>query len=302
VTRFHPKRDLHVSFAVITSGLVKHALSKSTTMNRHPTSPGAITKSLWRNRELIKASLLREVSARYKGSIFGILWSFLIPLCMLTIYTFVFSEVFKARWQSNTSRAEFALVLFVGLIVFNFFSECISRAPTLILSNPNYVKKIIFPLEILPCVALGSSLFHAGISLIVWLGAYAILVGVPPVTAIFLPLVLFPFILLILGLSWLLASLGVYVRDVGQAIGIVVSALMFMSPIFYPTSSIPADYQFLLYINPVTLVVEQARDILYWGKYPDFLMLGQYSVASFFVASFGFFWFQKTREGFADVL
>jgi len=282
---------------------MKRALSElSTTMKRHPTSPGAITQSLWRNRELIKASLMREVSARYKGSIFGILWSFLIPLCMLTIYTFVFSEVFKARWQSNTSRAEFALVLFVGLIVFNFFSECISRAPTLILSNPNYVKKIIFPLEILPCVALGSSLFHAVVSLIVWFCAYAILVGVPHVTAVFLPLVLFPFIFLILGLSWLLASLGVYVRDVGQAIGIFVSALMFMSPIFYPISSIPADYQFLLYLNPVTAVVEQSRDVLYWGRYPDFFLLGRYSVASFFVASLGFVWFQKTREGFADVL
>ena len=262
----------------------------------------AIPRSIWSNREILKASISREVAARYKGSVFGIFWSFLIPLFMLTIYTFVFSEVFKARWQNGASRTEFALVLFVGLIVFNFFSECVSRAPTLILSNPNYVKKIIFPLEILPCIALGTSLFHAIVSLTVWIAAYVILVGLPHPTALYLPLVLLPFIFFILGLSWSLAALGVYIRDVTQAIGIIVSAMMFMSPVFYPVSAIPSDYQFMLYLNPITLAVEQARDVLYWGKLPDFSLLLKHVAFSSLVTCLGFAWFQKTREGFADVL
>lgn len=196
--------------------------------------------TLWRNRELIHASAKREVVGRYRGSILGLFWSFFNPLLMLVVYTFVFSEIFKARWGGGgDSKTEFALVLFAGLIVFNLFAECANRAPGLILSNPNYVKKIVFPLEILPFVGLLAALYHALISLIVWLVAYVVLYGVPHITVLYLPLVIGPFCLFIMGFTWLLASLGVYLRDVSQFIGVLTSVLMFISPIFYPATVLP---------------------------------------------------------------
>ena len=168
----------------------------------------------------------------------GILWSFFNPVLMLIVYTFVFSIVFKARWIGGTdSKTEFALVLFAGLMMYNLFAECINRAPGLVLGNVNYVKKVVFPLEILPIVAIGSATFHLIISLFVWLCFYLIFIGVPPSTIGLLPVLLFPFFLMILGLTWLLASLGVYLRDVTQIIGILTTALLFLSPIFYPISA-----------------------------------------------------------------
>lgn len=272
-------------------------------MQRFSASPREMISALWRNRELIKVSAKREVLGRYRGSVLGILWSFFNPLFMLSVYTFVFSEILKARWSvGSDSKTEFALILFAGLIIFNFFSECISRAPSLILSNVSYVKKVMFPLEILPAVTLFSALFHALISLCVWLLAYLVFFDEPPVTALYLPLIFLPFMLFILGLSWMLASLGVYLRDVSQFIGIITTALMFLSPIFYPATALPEAYRHLLYYNPLTPVIEQTRDVLFWGRSPDFSMLGVYWLISVTIACMGFAWFQKTRKGFADVL
>jgi lipopolysaccharide transport system permease protein len=272
-------------------------------MRQFSASPVEMFASLWRNRGLIKASANREVLGRYRGSVMGILWSFFNPLFMLSVYTFVFSSVFKARWNSGSdSKTEFALVLFAGLIIFNLFAECINRAPGLILSNVNYVKKVVFPLEILPWVAISSALFHGTISLLVWLAAYAVFFGNPHATALYLPLVILPFVLLIMGLTWALASLGVYLRDVSQFIGITTTSMMFLSPIFYPASALPENYRFLLYLNPLTPVIEQTRDVLFWGKTPDFEMIGVYMLVAIIIAWLGFAWFQKTRKGFADVL
>jgi len=266
-------------------------------------APQEILASLWRNRELIMASVKREVVGRYRGSFMGLLWSFFNPLFMLFVYTFVFSVVFKARWNTESaSKTEFALVLFAGLIIFNLFADCINRAPMLILSNVNYVKKVVFPLEILPWIALGSSLFHSVISLGVWLVAYLAFFGLPPVTIVFLPLILAPFLLFICGLSWALASLGVYLRDVSQFIGILTTILMFLSPIFYPVTALPEQYRHILFLNPLTFIIEQARDALYWGKTPNFSMLGLYLLVAAGIAWLGFAFFQKTRKGFADVL
>ena len=267
------------------------------------TSPYEMVASLWRNRVLVKASVNREVLGRYRGSLMGLLWSFLNPLFMLAVYTFVFGGVFKARWGSNSdSNTEFALVLFAGLVMYNLFSECIIRAPGLILSNVNYVKKVVFPLEILPFVSLLSALFHWLISLGVWLLVYGLFYGVPHASVLYLPLIVLPFVMFIMGLSWALASLGVYLRDVSQIIGVIITALMFMSPIFYPASALPEDYRYLLYLNPLTPVVELTRDVLFWGKTPAFVLLGVYCLASATIAWLGFAWFQKTRKGFADVL
>lgn len=272
-------------------------------MQNFSASPRAMITSLWRNRELIKASVKREVLGRYRGSVMGLFWSFFNPVFMLAIYTFVFSEVLKARWGTgNGSKAEFALLLFAGLIVFNLFSECISRSPSLILSNVNYVKKVVFPLEILPFVGLLSSLFHSVVSLGVWMLAYLFLFGIPHVAALYLPLLLLPLMFLIMGLSWGLASLGVYLRDVTQFIGIITTMLLFLSPVFYPAAALPEAYQYLLYLNPLTPVIEMIRAALYFGVSPDLNLLAIYLAVSFFVAWVGFAWFQKTRKGFADVL
>lgn len=274
-------------------------------MQNFSASPREMFASFWRNRSLIYALSKREVVGRYRGSYFGIIWSFINPLLMLIVYTFVFGMIFKARWNPNSdSKTEFALVLFAGLLVFNLFSECITKAPTLILSNVNYVKKVIFPLEILPLVTLNSALFHGAISLVVWLIGYTAFFGLPHLTIFYLPLIVLPFCLMVLGFSWMLASLGVYLRDIGQLIGIAVTAMMFLSPIFYPIDSLPDKYRFLLMMNPLTIPVEKFRDFLFWGISPDvnLKLIIIYWLAALVVVSFGFFWFQKTRKGFADVL
>lgn len=222
---------------------------------------------------------------------------------MLSVYTFVFSVVFKARWNSDVdSPTEFALVLFIGLLVFNVFAECINRAPSLVLSNINYVKKVVFPLEILPWVSLGSALFHFAVSFAVWLFAFVLLVGLPHWTILLTPFILMPFALFVLGLSWGLASLGVYLRDVGQIIGMGVQVLMFMTPIFYPVSALPERFRWIVYVNPLTPAIEMMRDVMYWGRVPDLSLWLVGYLISVAVAFLGFAWFQKTRKGFADVL
>lgn len=261
---------------------------------------------LWARRGLVAQLVRREVVGRYRGSFLGLLWSFVTPVLMLAVYTFVFSLVFKARWtpgaDDSHDQYEFALVLFAGLIVFNLFAECISRAPGLILSNVNYVKKVIFPLEILPVVSMGSALFHAAISLAVLL-AFLLLLGKSlPATLLLLPLILLPLLLLTLGLSWLLASVGVFIRDVSQFVGMLVTVLMFMSPIFYPASALPEEVREWLFLNPLTFVIEQTRDVLIWGRAPDWRNLALYYGAAIATAWGGLWWFQKTRKGFADVL
>lgn len=233
----------------------------------------------------------------------GILWSLFNPVFMLTVYTFMFSVVFKARWNGGEgSRTEFALVLFAGLIVFNIFGECLNRAPNCILGNANYVKKVLFPLEILPCVSLGAALFHALISIGVWLLAYVFLFGVPHASVVLMPLVLLPLLLFTLGITWALAALGVYLRDVAQVVGLITTALMFLSPVFYPVSALPEPYRVLMQFNPLTPAIEQARTVLFWGEWPDMTMLGLYLLGGMVTAWLGFAWFQKTRKGFADVL
>jgi lipopolysaccharide transport system permease protein len=272
-------------------------------MQRFSSSPRELTASLWRNRRLVKALIQREVVGRYRGSIMGILWSFFNPVFMLVVYTFVFSVVFKSRWSGGSdSKTEFALVLFAGLIVFNLFAECVNRAPGLILANVNYVKKVVFPLEILPWVALGAVGFHALVSLSVWLIAYLIFFGVPHITVLLFPLVVLPLLLFVMGLTWALASLGVYLRDVSQFIGIFTTVVMFLSPIFYPTSSVPEKYRHWLLLNPLSPAIEQARDVLFWGRIPDMTLLGIYLTVAALFAWAGFAWFQKTRKGFSDVL
>ncbi len=272
-------------------------------MKNFHANPKELTASFWRNRALIRSMVHREVAGRYKGSMLGIFWSLVTPIFMLTVYTFVFSIVFKARWNTGSeSQTEFALILFAGLLVFNLFGECISRAPGLILSNVNYVKKVVFPLEILPWVSMGSAIFHFTVSFIVWLIAYSLLIGAPHWTVIFTPLIIAPFALFVMGLSWFLASLGVYLRDVGQLIGIIIQVTMFLTPIFYPIAALPIKLQPLLKLNPLTTPIEMMRDAMYWGNAPSISSWLIGSLVSTAVAAAGFAWFQKTRKGFSDVI
>jgi lipopolysaccharide transport system permease protein len=266
--------------------------------------PREMAASLWRNRGLIVALDTREVIGRYRGSVMGIAWSFFNPLLMLAIYTFVFSVVFKARWGvgGEESKTDFAILLFVGMIVHGLFAECINRAPALILSNVNYVKKVVFPLEILPWVAFGSALFHTAISVGVLLLAQLILSHQIPWTAILFPFVLLPLVLIAMGFAWFLAAFGVFVRDVGQVTGMFTTVLLFLSPVFYPLSNLPVKYQGWLQLNPLAFIIEEGRKVLVFGQLPSMGHWGVMMAAAVLVAWAGFAWFQKTRKGFADVL
>lgn len=270
----------------------------------HPASFVEMFGAFLRHRRLIIRMTKRDVIGRYRGSIMGMAWSFLNPLIMLAIYTFVFSVVFNARWgtDSSTSKTDFAILLFVGMLVHGFFAECANRSPSLILENVNYVKKVIFPLEILPWVALGSSLFHAAISLFVLLLAQLVLNHSMPWTVIIFPLLLLPLLLATLGFSWFLAATGVYVRDVGQITTVFTTALLFLSGVFYPITSLPEQYQRWVRLNPLAYLIEESRNVLILGRMPNFLELLLYMLVSLVVAWLGFAWFQRTRKGFSDVV
>lgn len=276
-------------------------------MNPHaaqPTSLPALARSFWHNRQLIAQMTRREVVGRYRGSILGLTWSFFNPVFMLTVYTFVFSVVFKSRWGvgGDESKTQFAVVLFVGMIVHGLFAEVLNRAPSLILSNVNYVKKVVFPIEILPIVAMGAALFHSLISLSVLLAAFILFNGYLHWTVVFTPLVLLPLVILTLGFAWMLASLGVFLRDVGQTVGIITTVMMFLSPVFYPITALPENLRPWVMANPLAFIIEQTREVLVWGHLPNWIGLGTYTLAAAVVTWAGYFWFQKTRKGFADVL
>lgn len=241
---------------------------------------------------------------RYRGSILGLAWSFLTPLLMLGVYTFVFAVVFEARWGITESprKSEYAMFMFVGLIVHGIFAECVNRSPTLIVSNTNYVKKMIFPLQILPVVTVCVALIHAVISVAVLLLAKMALGMMPSWHLLLLPLVVLPLVLFTLGLSWFLAAVGVFIRDIGQMTTLITAVLLFLSPVFYPVSAISGPQRILLYVNPLTYVIEQARDVVLLGRVPDWRITCIGIVIGALTAMVGYWWFQKTRKGFADVV
>jgi lipopolysaccharide transport system permease protein len=259
---------------------------------------------LIRHRDLVWQMTKRDVIGRYRGSLLGVLWSFFHPLLMLAVYTLVFSGVFKARWGTSPEEttADFAVVLFAGMLVHNLFAECVNRAPTLVVSNPNFVKRVVFPLEVLPWVTMGSALFHTGAGLAALLGV--LLLGTLPLepTVLLFPIVLAPFVVLTMGLVWFLAATGVFLRDLSQTIGVATTVLLFLSPVFYASSAIGEPYRTLLRFNPLTFIIEQSREVLIWGRSPHWLGLLAYAGLGLSVAGLGFAWFQKTRRGFADVL
>jgi len=282
-------------------------MTHATIINPHAVQPAslmALLQSLLRNRQLIMQMTRSEVIGRYKGSVMGLAWSFFNPVFMLAVYTFVYSIVFKAHWGTGAeeSKTLFAVVLFVGMIVHGLFSEVLNRAPTLILANVNYVKKVVFPLEILPVVSMATALFHSVVSWSVLLTAFVVFNGYLHWTSLLMLLVLLPLVLLTLGIAWVLASIGVFLRDVGQVIGMVTTAMLFLAPVFYPVAAVPEGFRPFIMANPLTFIIEQAREVVIFGHLPNWAGLGIYTVAATIVAWAGYALFQKTRKGFADVL
>ena len=261
-------------------------------------------EALTRNKTILWRLTQREVTARYRGSLLGWGWSILNPLLMLGVYTFVFSTVFKARWPDlqEAGAVGFAINLFAGLIVYNLFSECIGKASTLVINQPNYVKKVIFPLELLSAVAVSAALFHASTSLIV-LGIFILIgQGSIPLTVFWLPLVWMPLILGCLGLCWLLSAIGVFLRDLSQLVSVCLSVLMFLSAIFYPVSALPERWQPVLGLNPLVTIIEQSRNILVSGKHPSPVYICLGLTISIVICEICYRVFQKLRNGFADVM
>ncbi len=270
----------------------------------HYLNPLHMLRDLWVYQELIVQFTKREVLQRYKGSYLGLLWSFATPLALLLVYTFVFSVIFKARWEGMVvgNHGEFALVLFAGLIAFTIFSETLLAAPNLISQNSNYVKRVVFPLEILPVTILGSSLIHSLFSLCILLAGTVVIRGHIPWTLVLLPLMYIPLILFCLGLSWFFASLGVFIRDMAHLLGVVVQMLFFLTPIFYPISAIPDRLRLVLYMNPLTFIVNHFRRAVLFGQMPDW---GEYLVMVLMtglVCMLGYAWFIKSKKTFADVV
>ena len=258
----------------------------------------------YRNRSLLWQFARRDVLGRYRGSLLGLAWSFLTPLLMLGVYSFVFVGVFRQTWPggANGGGLEFSLQVFAGLLVFNLFAEVAGKAPNLIVDQPNLVKKVIFPVELLAWVTVLSGIFHLLISAGTLLLVLLVARGGLPLSALALPLVLLTFIPFLLGLAWFLSAIGVFVRDVGNVMAMVVSLIMFMSPVFYSVKSLNPDLQFWMGLNPLTLIIEQVRAVLLLGHWPDWGALGLYTLlAGVFAVAAGTF-FQLTRKGFADVL
>jgi len=259
--------------------------------------------ALKRHFTLIVQMAKRDVASRYRGSFMGLFWSFFNPLLMLAIYTFVFGVIFKARWNMHvTSHIAFAIILFAGLNVSMMFTECANRASTLIVDNTNFVKKVVFPLETLSWSVLGAALFHLLIATIALLAIELIATHHIPWTVVLFPIVIAVFLPFMAGTIWLLASLGVFFRDLKQAIAIVTTAMMFLAPIMYPMSMIPGQYRIFLYLNPLTVIAMASQNVLFLGELPRWDHLALYFVVSCLFAWLAFAWFEKTRKGFADVV
>lgn len=267
------------------------------------TTPFEPFASLWRNRRLIGQLTKRDIVGRYRGSMLGILWSLFNPLFLLAVYTFVFTTIFKMKWNVGIeSKAQFAIVVFAGMIVHGLFAECAGRAPALILVHANYVKKVVFPLEVLPWVTVLAALFHTGVSLVVLLAFILVETQSLPWTVVLAPVVLLPLTILTTGVCWFLAAIGVFLRDTGYTVGLIVTLLLFLSPVFYPIEAVPTEYRDLIYLNFLTFPMEQLRAVVIFGELPNWTSLLGYTFMSLAVAWFGLSWFRQSKRGFADVL
>lgn len=268
-------------------------------------APEAFIGLCLKRRELLGQIIWRNVVGRYKGAYLGRLWLVVQPLVMLGVYTFVFGWIFKARWpQENMTHRPylFPFVLFTGLVAFNLFAEVLNKAPSVILAVPNYVKKIVFPLEVLPVALLGEALCNAVISLVILLVGMLLVWHAVPWTWLWLPVVWFPLLVFSLGWAWLLAALGVFVRDVAQSVSVLTTILLFATPIFYPPTAVPSSCHFLVALNPLASLIEQGRRVLIYGMQPDWVSWSYDSIVALAVFAGGWVFFQRMKDHFADVL
>lgn len=279
--------------------------------NPHQSRPGQyldILLPVWvlfRHALVFRQFLNRSIARRYRLSVFGLLWTILVPLFTLVIYTFVFGVILQSRWSGTDAAADttsFGLYLFVGLLVFWLMADVVGSAPGAIVDYTNLVKKAVFPLEVLPLVTVGSAVFHAIISTGVLLVALVVIKGAIPMTALYAPLIFLPFILLLLGLGWLLSAIGVFFRDIQHIVGLLMTGVLFLSPIFYSIDRLGPGLQTVIMLNPVTFIVLQLRRVLLDGQQPDWAGLALYAAIAWIVASIGLSFFRYARKSFADVL
>lgn len=259
-------------------------------------------KTLIRHRGLVLELTKREFTGRYRGSFGGIAWSFVQPLFLLSIYTIAFGVILKTRWGASENTAEYALMLFTGLIVFNAFSECLTKSSTLITTNPNFVKKVVFPLELLPIVTVGTVFIHVIIAITVWFSGYMLLFGLPKASAVFFPLVLICLVPVLLGIGWLFSAIGVIMRDISQVTGMLNHTLLFLTPIFYSIEAAPPMLKNALMLNPLTFIVEQLRAVLFLGNMPNFIGLLVYFLLASLFAWCSLVLFKRLRSTFADIV
>jgi len=259
---------------------------------------------MWQHRHLATQLVKRDVVGRYRGSILGLVWSFLHPLFMLLVYLFVFGVVFQIKWgiDPQTGDKSFGVILFSGLILHALLAECLVRSPGIIATNTQFVKKVVFPLEVFPLMIVSTAVFHFVIGFLLLFIFNTLAHGEVHGTMLLMPVVVVPIVFLALGISWFLASIGVFIRDVGQMTGILATVLLFLCPIFYPLDAVPEQLRWLLYFNPLTLIVEQFRSIVIFGRMPDWTGLLVYYAIALSVMRLGYLWFLRTRRAFADVL
>lgn len=273
------------------------------TNSRHRADPLYILGSFIEHRFVIGQLAKRAILGRYRGTVLGLLWSLVTPLLLLGVYTFVFGTILEIRWVTQSGgNAEFAAILFSGMLVHGILAECLTQASTLIVANPQYVKKVVFPLEALPWVTVISAFFQGVISTGILLVYLLISQGSIPWTAVLFPIPLFVLSFVCIAVGWLIAATAVYLKDIAQMMGLLSTVLFFMAPILYPKSVLPVEFQHLLYLNPLTYIIEEFRAVVLWGELPDWNGLGLYLLGAILIAWLSMAWFQKTRKGFADVL
>ncbi len=265
--------------------------------------PTAFLRKGWHDRHLIRRLAWRAVETRYRGSVLGLLWAFVQPLMMLGVYTFVFSVVFESRWEiGEGDHAQFALYLFSGLALYTIFADCVNRAPGLVRANRTYITQIRFPVEVLCWASLCEALVNFGFSATILAVGYALVIGMPPLSWLYVPLILVPLLLLTVGTSWFLSSLGVYLEDISQVVAVFTTALLFLSPIFYSPARIPEAFRGLYFLNPLAHLLEMSKGPLFHGRAPDWPLLAGLTLGSWLFAWAGHLWFTRTQKGFADVL
>jgi lipopolysaccharide transport system permease protein len=275
-------------------------------------SPPNLVSNLWKHRDLTRQFAMRAYLARYRGTYLGAAWALIFPLILLAVYTFIFNFVFSGRaahqipgpggvLQPETS-SQYTVWLFLGMTVFGVFSESVMRSTGLVLENPAYVTKVVFPLEILPVSSLASAVMFSAFGFVLVLIGLLAFYPVVHWTVLLLPVVMIPLLTIALGLSWFLASLAVFVRDVGNLVVIVVGQILFyMTPIFYRAEDLK-EWAWLARINPLAVVVEGARDVVLYGKTPNWASLGAVTLLGLIIMQCGYAWFIKSKRGFADVL